>query len=293
MEEKIIDQKFLRRLENLSLKSKRIHPGQHIGEHRSPRKGNSVEFADFRCYSAQDDFRYIDWNSYARTEKLFVKLFMEEQDLLLNIFIDNSKSMAWGEPPKNRLALQMAAALAYLSLHSCDRVSLFSCSDKLSEHLPPVRGQVGIKRCWTFLENIRPAVNTDLNHSLKDFGRYAHPGVSVLMSDLWSPSGFEEGLKYLQYLKQDVILIQILAPDELNPMLGGDLRLKDCESEEIKELTVSPMLLKAYKQRLYEFSHKTRSFCQKRGISFLQLSSEQAFDDIILRLLPAAGILSS
>lgn len=286
------DQDFLNRLKNLSLISRHIRAGKNSGNRRSPAKGHSVEFADFRSYSPGDDTRYLDWNSYARTEKLFVKLFMEEQDLLLNIFLDLSGSMAWGEPSKGLLARQLAGAFSYLALSGYDRVSLATCSDRLTGYLPPVRGRASLDKAWSFLDNINFQGNTDLNQSLREFGRYSRgAGLSLLISDLLSPAGFREGLKYLQYLKQEIIVIQILAPDELDPILHGDWRLIDSENGELKEITAGPRILKAYRDKLQGFIEENRSFCGQRGISFLQICSDEPFDQIILHHLPRAGVI--
>jgi uncharacterized protein (DUF58 family) len=288
----VFDQQFLASLERLSLQARKIIAGKHSGERRSPNKGSSVEFADFRNYSSGDDFRHIDWNAYARSERLFLKLFMEEQDLLLTIFIDLSQSMEWGEPTKARMAKQIAAAFAYLALTSFDRVAIACCSDNLRAYLPPLRGRAALKRVWDFIAGLPCEGNTDLNKSLQDFGRYARGGgMSLVISDFMSPSGYDEGLKYLQYLKQDVAVLHLLAPDEITPPLNGDLRLVDCESGDAREVTITPLVLKAYQRKLQEYSEGIRNFCYQRNFGYLQLSTSEPLEDIILRSLPGAGIL--
>lgn len=288
----VFDQQFLASLERLSLTARKIIAGKHSGERRSPNKGSSVEFADFRNYSSGDDFRHIDWNAYARTERLFLKLFMEEQDLLLTIFLDLSQSMDWGEPTKARMAKQIAAAFAYLALTNFDRLAIGCCSDNLRAYLPPLRGRAALKRVWEFIAGLPCEGNTDLNKSLQDFGRYARGGgMCLVISDFMSPSGYEEGLKYLQYLKQDVVVLQLLAPDEITPPLNGDLRLVDCESGDIREVTITPLVLKAYQRKVQEYCEGIRNFCYQRNFGYLQLSSSDPLEDIILRSLPSAGIL--
>lgn len=288
----LFDQQFLTSLERLVLQGRKIIAGKHSGERRSPNKGSSVEFADFRNYTSGDDFRHIDWNAYARSERLFLKLFMEEQDLLLTIFLDLSQSMDWGQPSKARTARQIAAAFAYLALSSFDRAAIASCSDHLNTFLPPLRGKGSLHRVWDFIANLPAGGTTDLNKSLQDYGRYARGGgMAVVISDFMSPPGFQDGLKYLQYLKQDVIVLQLLAPDELNPTLNGDLRLVDCESGEAREVTLTPMVLKAYKRKLQQYTEDVRNFCHQRNMGYWQLSSAEPLEDIILKSLPAAGIL--
>lgn len=289
----LFDEDFLNRLEHLRLVSRKMRTGKNVGERRSPLKGQSVEFADFRSYSRGDDFRYIDWNSYARTEKLFIKLFMEEQDMLLTIFIDISKSMSWGEPSKKRLALQLAAAFSYLALAAYDRVAIAACSDQLAAYQAPLRGKSGIEQAWSFLSRLSFAGNTDLNQALREYGRYSHsPGVSLIISDLLSPNGFQAGAKYLQYLKQEVVVLQLLAPEEIKPGLHGDWKLVDSESGESREISVTPKLLQAYQKRLEDFTGNNREFCLRRGMGFLQVSSAAPLEELLLQLLPRAGILA-
>ncbi|MDD3269460.1 MAG: DUF58 domain-containing protein [Syntrophomonadaceae bacterium] len=290
----IFDKGFLERLEHLSLLSKRLRAGHNSGNRRSPVKGHSVEFADFRSYTAGDDFRYIDWNTYARSDKLFVKLFMEEQDLLVNIFLDSSLSMDWGKPSKGLLAKQLAAAFAYLGLAAYERVAIAACSDSLLDFLPPQRGRANLEKTWHFIDQIPFQGHTDLNKALRAFGPYARgPGISIIVSDLLAPAGFKEGLKYLQYLQQEIILLQILAPAEIDPDLHGDWRLIDSETGEAREITASAQSLKAYQAKLQQFTGEIRDYCHKRGMRFLQFSSADAFEDVILYNLPRAGILKS
>lgn len=289
----LFDEDFLKCLEHLRLVSRKMRAGNNIGERRSPLKGQSVEFADFRSYSRGDDFRYIDWNSYARTEKLFIKLFMEEQDMLLTIFIDTSRSMSWGTPSKKQLALQLGAAFSYLALAAYDRVAIAACSEQLAAYQAPLRGKSGIEQAWSFLAQLPFGGNTNLNHALREYGRYSHgPGVALIISDLLSPHGFQAGAKYLQYLKQEVVVLQLLAPEEIKPSLHGDWKLVDSESGESREISVTPKLLRAYQKRLDDFTRTNREFCLRRGMGYMQISSAVPVEELLLQLLPRAGILA-
>lgn len=287
-----LDEDFMNRLERMELATRRVRAGRNSGDRRSPHKGNAVEFADFRSYCPGDDLRYIDWNGYARSEKLFVKQYLEEQDLLVNIFIDASASMDWGDPPKFRLALQLSAAFAWLALAGYDRVALAGCKQQLDHYLPAVRGRGSQQQVGDFLASIPTGGMSDLNRSLRDFGpRCQGAGLSLVISDLLLPGGFQDGLSFLQYLGQEIVLIQVLSPDEIDPVFSGDVRLVDRESGETREITAGPGLLKAYRRRLQEFTGEIRHFCHRRGISFLQVSSEQPPEEIILRHLTRAGVL--
>lgn len=285
---------FLRQLEMMMIQARKSLVGKHSGDRRSPLKGRSVEFADFRNYTIGDDYRQLDWNAYARLEKLFLKLFLEEQDATVYLFLDCSTSMTHGQPPKDRVARQIAGALAYIALASYDRVAVGACTDCLAAFLPPVRGREAVWQVWDFLEKLTPAGPTDLNRALREAGRYRPaPGISIVLTDLLFPAGWEKGLSYLRFLKQEVTLLQILSPEELHPDLRGDLRLVDCETGVARELTVTPGLLQLYQQRLAHLCDQAREFCYRRGISYLQLSSGWPLETILLRSMRQAGILGS
>src|SRR5512135_512067 len=132
---------FLRRLERLSLAARKAVPGLTQGERRSPRRGQSVEFADFRPYAAGDDIRRIDWNAYARLEKFFIKLFVEEEDLTVHFIVDASRSMRWGEPQKLDYAVHAAGALGYVALCGLDRITALAVGAGREGVFPPHRGK--------------------------------------------------------------------------------------------------------------------------------------------------------
>jgi uncharacterized protein (DUF58 family) len=294
VEGQIFDAAFLRKLEIMTLQAKKALAGKNSGDRRSPLKGKSVEFADFRNYAIGDDFRQIDWNAYARLEKLFLKLFLEEQDATVYLYLDCSTSMDQGQPPKGKMARQLAAALAYISLANFDRVAVGACTDRLAAFLPPVRGRGAVWQVWNFIDKLPSAGMTDLNGALREVGRYRpNPGISIVISDLLSPAGCREGLKYLRFHKQEVSLLQVLSPEELNPGLRGDLRLIDCESGAAREVTVTPALLQAYRQRLARLVNETRGFCLRQGINYLQVSSDASLDTVLLRSMREAGILGN
>ncbi|NLG33522.1 MAG: DUF58 domain-containing protein [Syntrophomonadaceae bacterium] len=289
---KYFDREFLASLERLSLNTNRIKAGINSGERRSPHKGHSVEFADFRNYVVGDDSRYIDWNSYARSEKLHVKLFAEEQDLLLTLFLDISKSMEWGQPSKDLLARQIAGALGYLVLTGYDRVSIAAFSDGLKGYLPPLRGRAAIKQIWGFIEGLACGGKTDFAKSMQQYGRYWRtPGISLVLTDFINIEDLFKGLNYLGSLKQEIILLQILSPDETDPSYYGDWRLIDCETGNKKEVTISTAMLNRYHKKLKSLTDEIKGFCSQRQIYYAQISSESPLEDIILRDMPRAGIL--
>src|SRR5262245_18973175 len=165
----LLDPQFLARLEQLELVARKIFLGLMKGERRSKRKGQSVEFADYKNYVKGDDLRFLDWNLYARLDKLFIRLFMEEEDLHFYILLDNSLSMDFGQPTKLHYARQLAAALAFVGLVNMDRVVIQAFSDDMGQSLPAVRGRKSLWRVLDFLQKIEPASMGDLKESLRTF----------------------------------------------------------------------------------------------------------------------------
>lgn len=288
----LFDAELLKKIERLSIVARKSLAGRSAGKRRSPRRGSSVEFADYRNYTSGDDFRQIDWNAYARFERLYLKLFMEEQDTTVHAFVDTSRSMEWGTPSKARLARQLAGALAYLGLTSFDNVGLGSLGAGLERYYPPVRRRGEIWRIFEFLEGLPVADETDLNRSLRDFGRYRRgPGIVFVISDFLAPGGYREGLSHLRAMGQEVIAIQVLSADEVAPEMAGDLRLVDVESGLAQDVSVTPGLLRAYRERLAAYTGEIEDFCRRRESAFLQVLSSDKADEVVARSLRRAGIV--
>ena len=166
----LLDPQFLARLEQLELSSRKIFQGRMKGERRSKRKGQSVEFADYRNYVVGDDLRFLDWNLYARLDRLFLRLFMEEEDLHVHVLVDNSLSMDFGTPTKLHYARQVAAALGFIGLVNLDRVVVQAFNDRLTQTSPVLRGRRSLWRLLDFLGQVRPAGPSNLARALKDLG---------------------------------------------------------------------------------------------------------------------------
>src|SRR5690349_684426 len=200
---------FLARLEQLELVSRKIFQGRMKGERRSKRKGQSVEFADFRTYAVGDDLRFLDWNLFARLDRLFLRLFLEEEDLHVYLLIDNSLSMGFGNPTKLHFSKQVVAALGFIGLSNMDRVVVEAFNDRITQTTTPLRGRRSFWRLTSFLEGLEPAGPSDLTRSLKAFSLKASgKGVVVIMSDFMDKGGYEEGLRYLIARNMDVYVIQ-------------------------------------------------------------------------------------
>ncbi len=292
MEGLFFERDFLNKLESMGFLLKKAMTGRYSGQHRSPRKGQSVEFADYRPYSSGDDWRQVDWNAYARLDRLFIKLFMEEQDLCVHLLVDTSGSMEWGEGAKLKMARELAGALGYLALVNMEQVGAAALSDNMSGFLPLQRGKAGITRLWSYLGQLHPGGATDLNLALRKTGRFIRrPGITVLLSDLMSPAGYQEGLKYLQHLGQQVVVLHIMSAAEKSPELLGNYRLVDCENQEFREVSITPMLLEAYRKQVEGFVEGITGFCGSREITYLSVAAEDKLEDILLHSLRSIGVL--
>src|SRR3954471_4116923 len=191
--ETLLEPQFLARLEQLELVSRKIFLGRMKGERRSKRKGQSVEFADYRNYVVGDDLRFLDWNLYARLDKLFLRLFLEEEDLHFYLLIDNSLSMGFGSPTKLHYAKQVAAALGFIGLVNMDRVVIEAFNDRLTQRMPALRGRRSLWRMLDYLAKIEPAGPSDLRQALRAFSmQCSGKGIVVLLSDLMDKGGYEE-----------------------------------------------------------------------------------------------------
>jgi uncharacterized protein (DUF58 family) len=283
---------LLAQLERLELVTRKVFRGRMKGERRSKRKGQSVEFADFRGYVPGDDLRSIDWNLYARLDKLIIKLFLEEEDLHFYTLIDASPSMNFGEPTKLAYAKQLAAALGFVGLARADRVRIETLGQDLRHRGPVLRGRKSVWRMLEYLNGIEPTQTASLADGVKNFClRNSGRGVVVLISDLMDKSGYEAGLRYLVSQQMDVYVIQILSQEELEPDVKGDLKLVDCEDEDIAEISVSAPLLARYKATLNAFVSGAQEFCNRRGMNYLLANNQTPVKDLIATYLRRRGLV--
>lgn len=290
MKEKIFDAQFYKKLENIVLNANIIMNAGASGGRKSKAKGSSVEFSDYREYALGDDFRRIDWNAYGRFNKLFVKLFMEEREALINIFIDSSKSMDFGENKKSIIALKIAAVVSYLGLNNLDRVCINDIKGSSIKQSSALSGKSMFQSCVNYLENIEFLGSTNINSALKK-KNLTRNGISIIISDFFSEDGIEEAVKYLLYKKQQVILIHILSDEELNPELEGKLRLLDSETGLSKDIAVTPAVLKQYHNTLKHFISGLKEFSKKMGASYIQVSSSDLIEKIVFEDFASEGIL--
>lgn len=292
---------LLRRLEQFQLLAARRAKSSLKGERRSRARGQSVEFADHRPYVPGDDFRYLDWNLYGRLDRLFLKLYEEERELPVTVFLDASESMAFGEPRKFDFARQVGAAVGYVALCGFDRVSVQVFPDPNVETptselaargaIRSVRGKISAIQFFQNLQQLSARGAADFNASLRRGAMTArHSGVAVVLSDFLDPSGYEAGLGALLSRGFQVNAVQILSPDELEPGTYGDLKLVDAETGMMQEVTFGRYRMAAYQQTVRNYVQKLREFSQSRGMHFFMASSATPLEDLLLKQLRRAEV---
>lgn len=277
---------FLLQLERLDFVSKRTHAGRVKGERKSPRRGSSVEFADYRPYEIGDDLRYVDWNAFGRLDRLYLKLFVDEEDLCVHLILDASASMDFGRPSKFEYGVHLAAALAFIGFVNLERVGVAVFRDRVSEGWLPTRGRNQFLPVEEFLANLVPGGATAFSEALKEYAlRTKDPGVAVVISDLLDPAGYESGLRALMERRFDIHVVHVLSRDELHPPFGGDLELVDAESGEVREVSVDAETLRAYERQLGAFLAGVEGFCRANELTYSRVSTDLPLEDLLLRRL--------
>lgn len=290
--EPLLSSDFLRRLETLELVSRKVRAGRMKGDRLSKRKGRGSEFADFRPYAAGDDLRFLDWSLFARLERLFLRLFLEEEDLHVHLLLDVSRSMDVGTPTKLLYAKRVAAALGFIGLVSLDRVAVTAFADKPVARSPVFRGRPSLSRLLAFLDGLEPAGPGDFNAALRTASlTLTGRGVVVLLGDFLDKSGVTDGLRYLAARSLDVCVIQVLAREEVEPEFAGDLKLTDLEDGDVAEVTITAALLDRYRRTLDAFRADLADQCHRRGMTFLTTSNQLPFERLVLSVLRNRGLV--
>lgn len=287
----LLSPELLARLARMELVSRKVFRGRMKGERRSTRKGQSVEFADFRNYVPGDDLRFVDWNTYARLDRLFLKLFLEEEDLHVFALIDASRSMDFGDPTKLRFAKQLAAALGFVGLVRSDRVRIETLGNS-ADRANVFRGRQSLWRMLDYLESITPEDTPSLAEGVKSFClRNSGRGIVVLISDLMDKGGYEDALRWLVARRMDVYVVHVLAAEELDPPLEGDLRLVDCEDADTAEITATGALMARYRRTLAAFIDGASEFCTRRGMVYMRARNETSVESLITGYLRQRGLV--
>lgn len=287
--EALFDGDFLRRLETLRLVSRRLKPAGLQGEHRVRQRGSGMEFADYRPYVAGDDIRNVDWPTYLRLDKLLVRLFEEEGDLSIYLFLDASRSMAQGDEQRFLLARRLAAALGYIGLYNLDRVSVVAFAQGMRESLAELRGHRQVFRLFRFLTELQPAGSTDLARAVADF--FAVPrrrGLVIPISDFLEPS-WAAGLRHIARLRHDALVLQMRSPEA--PDLPHQALVVDSETDVGRRLRVTPELLRRYAEAEAGHSRELEQTCRRYGFAYLEVASDQPVDELLLQVFKKGHLL--
>jgi uncharacterized protein (DUF58 family) len=284
---------LLRRLERLGLVSRKRVSHQIKGERRSVQRGSSMNFVDYRQYVPGDDISQIDWNVYGRLDNLVVKLFEDEQNVTVHLLVDNSKSMDWGEPNKLRLALQLAGSLGYVGLCNFDRVQCATFSDTVGTGFGPARNQREAHNMFAYLGEVKAAGETNFEVSLRAYAlQNRRPGLAIIFTDLLSHSSFELGVKQLLERRYEVALIHVLAPAEIQPGIGGDMKLIDRETGRFVDVTLNQRALNLYRERYQGWTSAIEGFCGRHGILYERVESSEPLDKLLFQTFRRRGLVA-
>ncbi len=286
----LTDPAFIRRLECLYLLARKVLGGTLQADRKSTKKGAGITFADHSEYSWGDDYRAIDWRIYARMETLMIKLFEVEEDVTLYVLLDASRSME----SKFTYARQLAAALAYIALHSMDQVVIYAMSDRLEPILPPTLGR---GKSLGMLQALEQATLQDgdsrFNQAVRQLRRrHGKRGMVIPISDFFFPQGYQEGLQFLQWHKHEIFCMQTLDPEELQCHLKGDIELECVETRQRRKITVTGQETRAYEAAMAQWNADLQQFCARQGIGLSRATTDIPFDRIIQNILRRGGLVA-
>lgn len=294
----MLDPRLLHLLDKLTLVTRGRLATHGQGDRRSPARGNSLQLVDFRPYAPGDDLRQIDWNVYGRSGELFVRLYEDERVLTVHLLIDVSRSMEWGSPSKREQALKLAAALGYVALSKSDRVMVGFLGDRVVGWAGPFWGQHQRAALFAALDRAPRATTTDFAASVGGYVDRVRsqpgggPSLLLFITDLLSP-GAEAGLRRLASgPRYECAVLQILAPDELDPEPAEDVQLVDRETGQTIELNLDLATLAEYRQRLADWTERLAGLCRERNARYLRVSSADDFEGALLTALRARGVVA-
>lgn len=295
----LLNDAFFARLETLSLNMSKNLNGYFGGKHLVKTYGQTVEFADYREYMQGDDIRRIDWNLYSRFDKYFLKLFTDERQMQVQIFLDLSASMGKEDQKKASYAVATAAALGFLAVHNMDKVTFnFMQGDKCVDPYGVLVGKNAFFRAIGDFDKIVFDGDTDIEAAVKrsqttDTGN----GISVIISDFFTESNWKKAVDYLLYKKRQVMLVQIMTPDEEDPAYNGRNNLIDIESVDITDpknlkLNITKGMSIAYRETVADFKREIKEFCNRRGADFVSVNTENEIEKVLFGELFKVGVVS-
>ena len=294
-----LNDEFFSRLETLALELRADLAGFFGGKHLVKTYGQTVEFADYREYMLGDDIRRIDWNLYSRFEKFFLKLFTDERQMHTQIFIDCSASMGRNMLEKANYTVGAAAALGYLSVHNMDKVSFKLINgEKAEDPFGTIVGKRAFFNAISTLENLEFSGESDIHKAVVSCPNIGtNDGLAIIISDFFTESDWRKAVDYLCYMKKQVILIQVMTPEETDPTYSGRVNLIDIESAGLEDpknmrLKIDRSNHVAYDQALKHHKEELRSFCASRGAEFISVSTEYPLEKMLFKELLKVGIMA-
>lgn len=293
MKRTIINEEFLQQVEALQTLIKNNVAGLFGGTHQSKTFGSSCEFADYRDYVPGDDITKIDWNAYARFDKLYQKLYLDERQMHTKIYIDASRSMEYGRADKAEQTLRLAATIAYISLNEMDKVSVYAIREK--EVVSVISGMVG-KDSFVGeigkLNEVEFSGDSHISEAIVPTSVGYGDGMSVIISDFLTDNDYENAINHMADKKRDVFCIQVLSPDELNPKIRGKVHLYDSENvEKTYRKNIKKDVMRAYREALEYVTSRIENVCASRGASYLLASSEDQIGEIFFGKLVEREVL--
>jgi len=299
MKNSYLNDGFFSRLETLALNLKADLRGFFGGKHLVRTYGQTVEFADYREYMLGDDIRRIDWNLYSRFEKFFLKLFTDERQMHVQIFLDCSASMGKDNAKKSDYAVAVAAALGFLSVHNMDKLSFQMVKgDKAENPYGTIVGKTSFFRAISDLESVAFEGDSDIAKAITSCPNTGtSDGLTVIISDFFTKSDWKKAVDYLVYKKRQVLLVQIMTPDEIEPVYDGRLNLIDSESEDLSDprnmkLRITRSHQLAYQEAMSDFKADLKSFCVSRGAEFISIDTDQSIEKMLFGELLKVGIMA-
>jgi uncharacterized protein (DUF58 family) len=289
----VIDEAFLQQLEGLQMLVKNNVAGMFGGNHQSKSFGSSCEFTDYKDYIPGDDITKIDWNAYARFDKLFLKLYLDERQMHTRIYIDASRSMEYGKGGKAEQALKLAAAIAYLSVCDMDKVSVYVIRDKKAQEV--ISGIVGKELFISSIHKLNEIEfdgDSFLSEAILPENVGYGDGMSIILSDFLTENNYEDAIAHLVDKRRHVFCMQVLSQEELNPQIRGKVHFFDSENmERTYRKHIDREIVAAYRKALEYATGRIRNFCAARGAEYLLLSAEASLGEILFDKMADMGVV--
>ena len=288
----LLEPEFRKTLEEFSLLSRDDLSGVVGTDHRSRTPGPGLEFSDYRRYSSGDDPRSLDWGAYMRLGKLFLKTYRAEERIPVRILLDCSESMNC-DPAKFSYAVHLAAAFSYLALLHLDTLAIAPFSTRMSKPFVVSGGRDNFWPAADFLGKLRPAGQTDLYFSTKEFlGRFPSKGIAFVIADFFDEEAAQRAVELLRMKGHDLVLLQVHTPEERHPTHYGELLLEDCETGETRTVECSPESAAAYERNFSDFSARLERLAIRNGGRYARADIALPYQEFILRGLHRSRVVA-